>query len=163
MSFKSTLLIAAAAVSFASMTLADDMAKILVMDPYARSSTSKSVSGAAFMTLMNHSDQDDRLISAHSDAAEKVELHTHLEDANGVMSMVEIEGGIVIPAGEAHKMMRGGDHVMFLGLKDSMTQGDIIEVTLTFEKAGEVIVEVPVDLTRKPGAGAMQHKHNTDG
>lgn len=163
MSFKTTLLTAVAAVSLAGMALADDMTKIKIMDPYARSSTSTSVSGAAFMTIVNHNDAADRLIAAQSDIAERVELHTHKEDANGVMSMVEIEGGILIPAGESHAMKRGGDHVMFLGLKDSLKQGDTFAVTLTFENAGDVVIEVPVDLTRKPGSGMMQHKPKTDG
>ena len=65
----------------------------------------------------------------------------------------EIEGGIEIPAGEMHMMKRGGDHVMFMGLTAPLEQGAEISVTLTFEKAGDVVIEVPVDLTRKLKAG----------
>lgn len=157
MSFKTTLLAAAAAVAFALPALADGM--IMVQDPYARVSTMMSNSGAAFMTLMNHGAEDDRLIAARSDVAEKVELHTHIEDANGVMKMVEVKEGFPVPAGGMHALARGGDHVMFLGLKQPLKQGDMVTLTLTFEKAGDVTVEVPVDLTRKPGMEMnMQHQ-----
>lgn len=163
MSFKSTLCAAVAAFTLTGPALADMDKAIMVMDPYARSSTMASESGAAFMVLMNHTDADDRLLSASSDIAERVELHTHIEDANGVMQMREVEDGFVVPAGGMHALERGGDHVMFLGLKQSLSDGETVSVTLKFETAGDVVVEIPVDLTRKPKDGAMQHNHGTDG
>jgi copper(I)-binding protein len=163
MSIKSTFLAAAAALTFAGAAFAEDMTKMMVMDPYARSSTMMSATGAAFMTLMNKTDQDDRLIDAKSDIAERVELHTHIEDANGVMQMREVEDGFAVPAGGMHELARGGDHIMFLGLKTGLKQGDMIPLTLVFEKAGEIVVEVPVDLERKPAHGQMKHMQGQSG
>lgn len=154
MSLKSNFVAAVAAITLSSAAWAGD---IMVKDPYARSATSTSVTGAAFMVLMNQSDHDDRLISARSDIAERVELHTHIEDENGVMQMREVEDGFEVPAGGMHALQRGGDHVMFMGLKAPLQDGDTIAVTLTFEKAGDVVIDVPVDLTRKPDHGKMQH------
>ncbi len=156
MSFKSTLLVAAATLSFASPALACSHL-ITVEDPFARSSTAMAVSGAAFMTLINNGSEDDRLIAASSDIAKRIELHTHIESAEGVMRMVHVEEGFVIPAGGSHALARGGDHVMFMGLTKPLAQGDMISLTLTFEQAGDVMVEVPVDLIRKPKHG-MKHK-----
>ena len=153
MSFKSMLFAAAAAVTLAGPALAETT--IQVQDPYARSAN--QMSGAAFMVLMNAGDQDDRLVSAASEIAERVELHTHVEDASGVMQMMEVEEGFVIPAGGMHALERGGDHVMFMGLKQPLAQGDTVSVTLSFEKAGDITVEMPVDLERAPGTGM---KHN---
>ena len=130
---------------------------IMIKDAYVRSSTPSSSTGAAFMVLMNHTDTDDRLISVDSDVAKRVELHTHLEDANGVMKMTEIEGGIALPAGGMHQMKRGGDHVMFMGLGAPLVQDSEITVTLTFEKAGAMEVTIPVDHERKPDHGAKDH------
>lgn len=45
---------------------------------------------------------------------------------------------------------------MFMGLNQGFAQGDILTVTLTFEKAGDITVEIPVDLERQDGMG-MQH------
>ncbi len=56
-------------------------------------------SGAAFMSFDNSADADDRLIGVTSDAAQRVELHTHMDIGNGVMQMIEVEDGMVIPAG----------------------------------------------------------------
>jgi len=131
--------------------------EIMIKDPYVRSSTPTSKTGAAFMMVMNGTDSDDRLIAATSDVAGRVELHTHIEDANGVMKMTEIEGGIPIAAGEMHIMKRGGDHVMFMGLTGPLEQGSEITVTLTFEQAGDVQVQIPVDHKRKPDHGAMSN------
>ena len=127
---------------------------IKIMDPYARAASSSAKSGAAFMMLTNDSTQDDRLIAAKSDAAKRVELHTHIENSEGVMQMTEIEGGIELPAGATHHMMRGGDHVMLMGLTGPFVQDAEIEVTLVFEQAGEVVVTIPVDNERKPKKGA---------
>lgn len=150
-----TLLSAALMTGLLTSTAA--WAEIMVKDAYVRSSTPNSKTGAAFMMLMNHSDADDRLISASSDISKRVELHTHIEDENGVMKMTELEDGMTIPAGGMHHLKRGGDHVMFMGLNESLVQGEDITVTLTFEKAGDVEVTIPVDNERKPDHGSMDH------
>jgi copper(I)-binding protein len=160
MSFKFPLLAGVAALAFALPAFADG---IMVHDPYARASAAMSQSGAAFMEIMNQTDTDDRLIDARSDVAERVELHTHQEDANGVMRMIHVEEGFAIAAGETHALARGGDHVMFLGLTRELAHGDELELTLVFEQAGEVTITVPVDLERNPmrqqmqGTGQMNH------
>lgn len=155
MSFK-TLACAAAAVITLTLPAWAENTTITVQDAYARSSTKMSKTGAAFMVLMNSGEENDRLIDVRSDAADRVELHTHVSDANGVMQMKRAEDGFPVPAGGMHALARGGDHVMFLGIRRPFEQGETIPLTLVFDKAGEVRIEVPVDLTRKPGMG-MQH------
>tara|TARA_R110002126_G_C10308751_1_gene487805 strand:+ start:259 stop:780 length:522 start_codon:yes stop_codon:yes gene_type:complete len=133
---------------------------ILVQDPYVRVSRPNAPTAAAFMTLVNESDSDDRLIEARSEIAKKVELHTHVDLGDGVMAMTQIEGGIPLAAGHTHALARGGDHVMMMGLNQPLAQGDEVTVTLVFEKAGEVEVTIPVDNERKAegaGHGAMDH------
>ncbi|MFP4239831.1 MAG: copper chaperone PCu(A)C [Rhodosalinus sp.] len=127
---------------------------ITVRDAYARSSGAMAASGAAFMVIENHGGANDRLIGAASDVAERTELHTHREDDMGVMRMIHVEEGFDVPAGGTLEMRRGGHHVMFLGLSEPLEQGDSVMLTLEFETAGEVTVEVPVDLERQPMHGA---------
>jgi copper(I)-binding protein len=100
------------------------------------------------MVILNTGDIDDRLIAAEADISMRVELHTHVETADGVMQMREVEDGFVVPAGRGRVLQRGGDHVMFMGLKGPMEQGATVPVTLIFENAGAVAVEIPVDLNR---------------
>ncbi|MEL7164729.1 MAG: copper chaperone PCu(A)C [Pseudomonadota bacterium] len=144
---------AVAAALIAGPALAD----MMIMDPYARSASPVAKSGAAFMVLHNMSDTDDRLIAASTNAAARVELHTHIENDDGVMQMREVEGGFAIAAGEKHMLARGGDHVMLMGLTGPLEQGAEIEVTLTFEQAGDVTVTIPVDNERKAAHGGHGH------
>ncbi|MEL6913662.1 MAG: copper chaperone PCu(A)C [Pseudomonadota bacterium] len=129
----------------------------VIHDAYARAATPNARAGAAFMVIMNPTDTDDRLIAVRSDVSARVELHTHVARDDGMMMMREVEGGFVIPAGESHTLARGGDHVMFMGLRESFDQGKEIAVTLVFENAGEIDVVIPVDLARRDGHGMMDH------
>ncbi len=149
--FQKTLLAAAAA-----LLAAPALAEITIEDAYARSASPVAKAGAAFMTLVNSGETDDRLVAASSEAAKRVELHTHKENAEGVMMMMEVEEGFPIPAGGSHTLARGGDHVMFMGLTGPWAHGDMLSVTLTFEDAGEMTVEIPVDLERQPAHGGMK-------
>ena len=128
---------------------------ITISDAYARAASPSAISGAAFFIIENTAAEADQLLSASSSIADRTELHTHISDANGVMQMVEVPEGFAVPAAGTHALARGGDHVMFLGLKQPMNHGDMIELTLTFAKAGDVVVQVPVDLERGAPAGGM--------
>ena len=125
------------------------LAEVAITDAYARVASPKAKAGAAFMVIENTGTTPDRLLSAASPAAKRVELHTHIND-NGVMKMREVEGGFEIPAGGVYTLKRGGDHVMFMGLTESWAQGDKVPVTFNFESAGAVTVEIEVDLERRP-------------
>ncbi|MCV2888582.1 copper chaperone PCu(A)C [Ruegeria aquimaris] len=156
MSFKSALLAAAATLTLATTALARD---ITIDDAYARSAGANAKAGAAFMMIHNTGDTDDRLIEARSDVSARVELHTHKINDQGVAQMMHVPEGFVIPAGGMHALARGGDHVMFMGIKAPFEQGAMVPVTLVFEKAGEIEVEIPVDLERQ-GGGHGQMKKN---
>ncbi|MCK0141654.1 copper chaperone PCu(A)C [Aliiroseovarius sp. F20344] len=160
MSPMKTVLAAGAAALFALPALAGD---IMINDAYARASGMNAKAGAAFFQIMNHGAEDDRLIAAKSDASKRVELHTHKDMGDGVMKMMEVEEGFAIAAGGMHALQRGGDHVMFMGLNEPFVDGGTVTVTLVFEKAGEMTVEIPVDLKRNPMGGGMQHGKPEDG
>ena len=121
---------------------------IAITDPYARSAGPSAQAGAAFMTIENHGAQDDRLTGATADIAERVELHTHDEDDDGVMRMFEVAEGFAIPAGGSRSLARGGEHVMLMGLAEPFEDGATITLTLEFEQAGAVRLDVPVDQER---------------
>lgn len=142
---KTLMLAATAALMPLAAAAHDGMA---VNDAYARSANPQT--GAAFMLLENHSETDCTLASAASPVAERVELHTHKEEG-GVMKMMQIEGGLTIPAQDVHELARGGDHIMFMGLKDKWENGGVVPLTLDFGDCGTVEVEVTVDNDRQPG------------
>ncbi len=148
MSVKSIILGTVLSVMTTAMAWAGD---ITITDSYARSASKVAKSGAAFLVIQNGTDTDDRLINASSPAAEMVQLHTHKENSDGVMQMLHVEEGFELPAGGKIMMERGGNHVMLMGLTKPFEQDEMIPLTLTFEHAGDMTIEVPVDLDREPG------------
>ena len=154
MSFK-TMSLAVAAVLYLSSTAW--AGSITVHDAYARSSGATAASGAAFMVIMNHGNTDDRLMGVRSDAAKKVQVHTHQEDVDGVMKMLHLKTGVLVPAGGTHALERGGDHIMLMQLTRPLQHGNRISLTLLFKNAGEIAIVVPIDLERKPAKHKMKH------
>ena len=141
--------------SFLALSPILSAGQIVISDAYARSVGPLAKAGAAYMKIMNHSDETDRLIGVQSDIAKKTELHTHLKDDNGVIRMVRIDEGIEIGSMKEHRLVRGGQHIMFMGLKEAFKTGKIIPVTLFFEIAGEVGLEIVVDQARNE----KKHSH----
>lgn len=133
-----------------------------VENPYARTNGGIGASGAIFLEIVNHAEVDDRLIGVASDVAEKVEMHAHKQSDAGVMSMDAVPEGFPVAALQSHALQRGGDHIMLMGLRQDLKNGDLIHLTLTFEQAGVIEVDVPVDNARKPGMAA-QPMHDMSG
>ncbi|TRW95476.1 copper chaperone PCu(A)C [Paracoccus sp. M683] len=140
-----TIIYTAAAVLFPLAAAAHD--GMAVENAYARSANPQTA--AAFMLLDNHRAVSCTLVGVASDAAAKVELHTNL-DVDGVMKMQPIEGGIEVAPGAQHELARGGDHVMMMGLKAPLENGQTIALSLDFGDCGVMEVEVPVDNDRQP-------------
>ena len=122
-------------------------------EAWARATTSTARVGGAFLTL-KASGGADRVVSATTPVAEKVELHETIRDGT-VMKMREVEA-LVIPAGEAVVLKPGAQHIMLMGLRKPLNRGESFPLTLTFEKAPPVTVTVTVQAA---GAGGMGHRH----
>ena len=137
-------------------------AGVSVMTPWARATPGMAKNGGAYMTLQNGGKMADRLVAADADVAERVEIHTHIND-NGVMRMRKIDG-IDVPAGETVMLKPGGYHVMFIGLHKPLKEGESFPVTLTFEKGGKqtVTVEIKKVGAMKPGMGHGHSGHMGD-
>ncbi len=96
-----------------------------------------------YLTIVNGTDADERLISASSPRAGAVEIHEMSMDSN-VMRMRALEDGLVIPRGKTASFQPGGLHLMFTGVTTPFVAGEDIPVTLTFEHAGVREVVLPV-------------------
>ena len=136
------------------------LGQIDIGHPWARASAGNAPAGAAYLTLTNTGSSPDRLISASSPAAEKVQIHTHLME-DGVMKMRALDGVDVDP-GAPLEFKPGGLHIMLIGLKEPLKQGTSIPLTLTFKNAGSVQVSVQVDavsaMTSQDHMGHMGHQ-----
>ena len=116
---------------------------IIITEPMARPSPLEGGTGGAFMIIQNAGREADRLRSATSSAAEAVELHETVND-NGVMRMVAQPEGWAIDPGVRLELKPGGKHIMLIGLVQPLEPGDTIEITLNFDRAGPMRVQVPV-------------------
>ncbi|MEX0970824.1 MAG: copper chaperone PCu(A)C [Paracoccaceae bacterium] len=151
-----TIILAALGIGLATTALAE----IQIHDAYARSGVPGARTGGAYMEIHNTGPEDDRLIGIKTDIAQMNQIHNNII-TDGVAQMVEAKGGIAIAAGETHRLARGGDHLMFMGLSDALEQGDMLDIILIFEHAGEIALQIPVDYTRSNDeAHGTDHSHN---
>jgi copper(I)-binding protein len=127
---------------------------IEIGQPWARATPPTAESGGGFLVITNTGATPDRLIAVKSPAADKVEIHEMKMDGN-IMRMREVEKGIEIPPGATVELKPGGFHVMFMGLKAPFAKDAKVPLTLVFEKAGSIDVDLMVQAM---GAQAPMHK-----
>ena len=131
-------------------------AQIQIEKPWARATAPGAKVAGGYMVMRN-TGAADRLVSAASPAAAKVELHVHIND-NGVMRMREVRG-YDVPAKGAFELKPGGAHLMFLDIKRPFKEAEKVPVKLKFEKAGEVSAEFHVGRLGESAAPAAHQKH----
>lgn len=138
---------------------AGDQHKIRIADAWARVTLGKIANSAAYFSINNSGKSDDRLIDARGEVSDKVELHTHIRDGD-IMRMRRLDTGVAVPAGKSVTFAPGGHHVMLIGIKSPLKEGNTFALTLVFENAGTVVVDVPVK--RSAPSGHSDHKHQHD-
>lgn len=116
---------------------------VRVDQPWSPPSLSQP-NAVGFMRLT--SPEGDTLTGAHSDCCAAVELHTH-EMQGDIIRMRRVPS-IPLPAGETVALEPGGYHLMLIGLKKPVEDGDRIAVTLEFAHAPDQPVEIAVDRAR---------------
>ncbi len=103
----------------------------------------KGAMTAMFGSLRNATGADITVTGGSSAVAGTVELHETVKNDSGAMQMQPKPGGFVVPAGGTLVLQPGGDHMMLLGVKESLKSGTTTTVTLT-TSAGDVALTVPV-------------------
>ncbi|WP_235890725.1 copper chaperone PCu(A)C [Martelella alba] len=121
---------------------------------FARATLPGAPVGGGFLTITNHGDSDDRLISAAADIAGLVQLH-NMRMEGDVMRMYQMKDGIDIPAGDTVMLAPGGLHIMFMKLHGPLVEGETIKVELKFIKAGSIMVDFPVLSVAASAAAGM--------
>ncbi|WP_338721814.1 copper chaperone PCu(A)C [Devosia sp. XK-2] len=125
--------------------------------PFARATLPNAPVGGGFLTIVNTGDTDDRLVSVAADFAKQAQIHEMAMEGD-VMKMRPLTDGLVIPAGETVILQPGGNHLMFMGLTQALVEGETVPVTLTFEKAGSVVVDLHIAAASADApAGHMGH------
>jgi copper(I)-binding protein len=127
-------------------------AQALVQDAWARPTVQGQTVGGGYFRI-DGGPTNDRLLGATTDIAQSVELHTMRMDGD-VMRMRQLDS-VEVPAKQTVEFKPGGMHVMLIGLKTPLKVGNVFPMTLRFEKAGPVSVNVRV----LPGPPSAEHKH----
>jgi copper(I)-binding protein len=115
---------------------------IMVEQAWSRPTLGQSKTGAAYLVLHNHGSETDRLVAVATPVSSRVELHNHVMEGN-VMRMVQV-GAIEVAPGSPTVLQPGGLHVMLFDVNRRLNAGDTFPMTLTFEKAGQIPIEVGV-------------------
>jgi copper(I)-binding protein len=125
------------------------LADLLIEKVWARASIGPAKAGAVYLTIVNAGSEPDRLIGAKTPAAREAATHVNTM-VDGVMKMRHV-AAIEVSPGEPTVLQPGGLHIMLIGLASPLAEGATFPLTLTFEKAGTIEVDVWVEK-----AGAME-------
>lgn len=117
------------------------LAEFAITDPWARASILSSRPAAAHLTF--ESDVDDRLVSITTPIAETATIHAVETGSDGGARMTAVEA-LDLPAGQPVKFRPKHIHIMLMGLTNKLEEGTSFQLTLRFETAGEVTLDVPV-------------------
>ena len=135
-------------------------AQVVVTAPWVRATVPAQNSTGAFMHLQ--SARPMRLVEVGSPAAATVEMH-QMEMKNDIMRMQQV-AGIELPAGKGVNLASSSYHVMLMGLKQQLIEGQTVSLTLVFQGADKKREKVTIKVPVKPigfvspaGAGSMPH------
>lgn len=133
---------------------------LLIGHPWSRATPGGATIGGGYLTITNNGSAPDKLVSATISVADHVEIH-EMATANNVMIMRKLEGGVTVPPGKTVAFAPGSYHLMLVGLKAPLKEGDRVKATLTFEKAGtvEVMFNVEGIGARHPAPGMDMNKN----
>ena len=157
MKLRTLLLCCLALCSLNSVAHDYTIGSIKIGHPWTRATAPGAKTGGGFLKLENKGSED-RLVSASATVSEAVELHSMSMEGD-VMKMRKLDKGIELPAGKTVELKPGGLHMMLVGLKAPLKEGQSFALKLKFEKAGEITVDVKID---KLGASAPADVHTGD-
>lgn len=135
---------------------------IEIAQAWSRATPGGAQVGAGYLALTNRGAETDRLIGGSSEIAARIEVHEMSMD-NGVMKMRELAGGLEVKPGQTVALKPGGHHLMLMGLKRGLKEGERFKAQLEFAKAGKTEVEFVVQgmgASAAPGAAPASGGHN---
>ena len=132
---------------------------IEISDGYLKVTPPKAPVSAGYLTIHNNGSADINLTGVRAAFAGMGAVHD-MQMSNGVMTMTEVENGIMVSAGKMVSLAPGGLHLMFMGLTQQLKTGDEHTITLTFDKCGDLDVSLPVASNAMSGHNQSSHKNH---
>jgi copper(I)-binding protein len=128
-----------------------------IKNPWTRATPKGASVAGGFLTITNTGTAADKLVGGSVPFAGRFEVHEMKMD-EGVMRMRPLSGGLEIKPGASVEFKPGSYHLMFMGLKQPLHQGQPVKGTLMFEKAGTVEIEYSVEPIGAPRPAAAGHR-----
>jgi len=125
--------------------------------PWARTETPDALQGAGFFVVANPGDTPDRLVAARSAKAGRIEIHAIKVVGSGI-KMRPLENGLRVPPRTTLELKPRGYHLLMMDLPEPWKPGSRIPVTLEFEKAGTIEVELVVEAHGPVGGETLVEK-----
>jgi copper(I)-binding protein len=110
---------------------------------WLRATPPSAMAAGGYLEITNNTSADDTLVGVEFSQAGKSEIH-EMKMNGGVMKMRPLKQGIKIPAGETISLKPGGFHLMFMGMKSQLKDGQNYRVKLTFTHSGAMEIDFPV-------------------
>ncbi len=129
---------------------------VTVAHPWVRATPDGATVGSGFLEIKTDKDTADRLVGIASPVATTAEVHSMTMDG-AVMKMRRLDG-IDLKPGSSHVLAPMGEHIMLLGLKQPLKEGDLVKLTLTFANAGPIEVEASVEPMGAMGPHGFDHQ-----
>ncbi len=131
---------------------------VSAQDLWVKSSEMSMAGGmtAVYGTLTNNSSEDVVLVGGSTEIAGVVEVH-EMAMIDGEMKMQEIDGGLLIPAGQSVVLEPGGNHLMLMMLTADLVAGQEISVTFDFDGAEDLTID---GIVAKPAEGGDEEYHS---
>ena len=131
---------------------------LIIEGAFARASSGHGKNSVAYLSIRNHASKDDYLIEVKTNVAAMTSLHNHIND-KGIMKMRAVKQ-IVIPGDGSIRLQPGGFHIMLMGLKKPLVEGDKFDLKLVFKNAGNIMCSIIVKKVHAMGhSKKMKHTH----
>lgn len=143
MTIMKAMALAAAAMLVASVAQAHShkFKKLEIVHPWCIETNDTAKPVAVYMTIRNAGGQPDKLLSATTTMAAKAELR----EAGAAPAEGNAIGSVAVGSRGEVDLKRTGPHILLSGMKKQLNPYDSFLMTLRFERAGKVEVEVMVE------------------
>jgi copper(I)-binding protein len=139
-------------VEWAAFAHNHEKGEIQIRHPWSRATPPGAKVGVAYMEIRNSGERPDRLLAISTGLAQRVEMHV-TEREGEVMKMRQVKS-FEIPARASYALRPGGSHLMLVARAQPLKKGERFTMTLRFERAGEMPIELEVQ-----EAGSKHPRH----
>jgi uncharacterized protein YcnI len=129
---------------------------LVIESPWARATPVGAQVAGGYLKITNTGSTPDRLVGGSFPVAGAVEIH-EMTTTDGVMKMRQLDLGLEIAPGKAVELKPGGYHLMLMGLREGLKEGQALKGSLVFDKAGPIDVEFRI---APMGAQSSGHSHH---